>query len=91
MDTNRFIANIKTAGVYADLAKGVKKRFDTWNYEVERHCVKNVWKKQWSVKKMWKYIWRLQKLPKKYENQTKGLEVRLKGHSHKNQQDCTGQ
>ena len=46
MDTNRFIANIKTEGVYADLAKGVKKRFDTSNYEAERHCVKNVRKKQ---------------------------------------------
>ena len=46
MDTNRFIANIKTEDVYADLAKGVKKRFDTSNYEAERHCVKNVRKKQ---------------------------------------------
>ena len=49
MDTNRFIANIKTEGVYADLAKGVKKRFDTSNCEADRHCVNIVRMKQGSV------------------------------------------
>ena len=36
MDTNSFIMNIRTNDFYKDIAKGVEKRSDTSNYEVNR-------------------------------------------------------
>ena len=36
MDTDSFIINIKTEGFYEDIAAGIKKRFDTSNYKVNR-------------------------------------------------------
>ena len=35
-DMNSFIVYVKPEGVYADLAEGGEKIFDTSNYEVER-------------------------------------------------------
>ena len=36
MDTDSFIMNIRTNDFYKDIAKGVEKRSDTSNYEVNR-------------------------------------------------------
>ena len=36
MDTDSFIINIKTKGLYEDISNNVEKRFDTSNYEVNR-------------------------------------------------------
>ena len=36
MDTNSFIVYINTADTYVDIAKDVKARSDTSNYELER-------------------------------------------------------
>ena len=36
MDTDSFIANIKTEDFYKDIANDVEKRFDTSNYEVDK-------------------------------------------------------
>ena len=36
MDTVSFIIHIKTENIYEDIANNVDKRFDTWNYEVNR-------------------------------------------------------
>ena len=36
MNTDSFIINFKTKNLYEDIADGVKKRFDTSNYEVSR-------------------------------------------------------
>ena len=37
MDTDSFIMNIKTNDFYEDIASDVENRFDTSNYEVNRH------------------------------------------------------
>ena len=42
MDTDRFMFSIKTEDVYAGLAKGATKRFDTSKHEADRHCVEIV-------------------------------------------------
>ena len=36
MDTDSFIVYIKTERIYRDIAKDVKTRYDTTNYELER-------------------------------------------------------
>ena len=36
MDTNSFIAHIKTEDIYKDISEDIKKRFDTSNYEADR-------------------------------------------------------
>ena len=36
MNTNIFIVYIKTEEIYVDIAKGVKTRFDTSNFELEK-------------------------------------------------------
>ena len=36
MDTDSFISHIKTEIFYKDIADHVEKRFDTWNYEINR-------------------------------------------------------
>ena len=36
MDTDNFIAYIKTDDIYKDIVKDVKTRFDTSNYEIDR-------------------------------------------------------
>ena len=36
MDTDSFIVHLKTDSIYADIAKDVKSRFDTPNYEIGR-------------------------------------------------------
>ena len=36
MDTNSFIAPVKTDDIYRDIAEDVKKRFEFSNYEIDR-------------------------------------------------------
>ena len=36
MDTNSFISHIKSEIFYKDIADDAEKRFDTWNYEINR-------------------------------------------------------
>ena len=36
MDTNNFIVHVKTDDIYKDIAKDVKQRSDTSNYEIDR-------------------------------------------------------
>ena len=36
MDTYSFIVQIKTKGIYKDIAKGAETRFDTLNNELDR-------------------------------------------------------
>ena len=36
MDTDSFIVYIKTEDIYVDIAKNIKTRFDTSNYEIGR-------------------------------------------------------
>ena len=45
MDTDSFIAYIKTGDIYKDIAEGVKTRFDTSNYELDRPLPKGKDKK----------------------------------------------
>ena len=45
MGTDSFIVYIKTEGIYADISKDVKARFDTSNYELERPLPKGKRKK----------------------------------------------
>ena len=45
MDTGSFIAYIKTEDMYSDIAKDVKARFDTSNYELDRPLPKGINKK----------------------------------------------
>ena len=45
MGTDSFIVYIKTEGIYADISKDVKARFDTSNYELERPLSKGKRKK----------------------------------------------
>ena len=45
MDTRSFIAYIKTEDMYSDIAKDVKARFDTSNYELDRPLPKGINKK----------------------------------------------
>ena len=45
MDTDSFIAYIKTNDIYKDIAKDVETRFDTSNYELERPLPKGKYKK----------------------------------------------
>ena len=45
MDTGSFIAYIKTEDMYSDIAKDVKARFDTSNYEFDRPLPKGKNKK----------------------------------------------
>ena len=44
-DTGRFIVYMKTEEIYSDIAKYVKTRFDTTNYELERPLPKGKNKK----------------------------------------------
>ena len=46
MGTDSFIINIKTEGVYEDIADDAEKRFDTSNYEVNRPLPKGKNKKR---------------------------------------------
>ena len=45
MDTDSFIVYIKTEGIYRDIAKDVKTRYDTTNYELERSLPRKIVKK----------------------------------------------
>ena len=45
MDTGRFIVYMETEDIYSDIAKYVKTRFDTSNYELERPLPKGKNKK----------------------------------------------
>ena len=45
IDTDSFIVYINTEDIYVDIAKGVKARFDTSNYELERPLPKGKNKK----------------------------------------------
>ena len=36
MDTDSFMVHVKTDDIYKDIAKDVKKRFCTSNYEIDR-------------------------------------------------------
>ena len=36
MDTDSFIVHVKTDDIYKDIAKNVKTRFDTSNFELDR-------------------------------------------------------
>ena len=36
MDTESFIAHIKTEDIYKDIEEDVESKFDTWNYEVDK-------------------------------------------------------
>ena len=36
MDTDSFMVHVKTDDIYKDIAKDVKKRFWTSNYEIDR-------------------------------------------------------
>ena len=40
MDTDRFIVYIKTEDIFVDIAKNVEIRFDTSNYELQKHYLK---------------------------------------------------
>ena len=40
MDTDSLIMNIKTIDFYKDIAQDVEERFDTSNYDVDRHYLK---------------------------------------------------
>ena len=39
MDTGSFIVYMKTEGIYSDITKYVKTRFDTSNYESDRPSI----------------------------------------------------
>ena len=45
IDTDSFIVYIKTNDIYKDVAEDVKTKFDTSNYELERHYQKEKIKK----------------------------------------------
>ena len=45
MDTNSFIAYVKTDDIYKDIAEDVEKRFNTSNYEIDRPLPKGKNKK----------------------------------------------
>ena len=45
MDTNSFIAHVKTDDIYKDIAEDVEKRFNTSNYEIDRPLPKGKHKK----------------------------------------------
>ena len=45
MDTNSFIAYVKTDDIYKDIAEDVEKRFNTLNYEIDRPLPKGKNKK----------------------------------------------
>ena len=45
MDTDSFIAYIKTNGIYKDIAEDVEARFDTSNYELNKPSPKEKNKK----------------------------------------------
>ena len=45
MDTDGFIVNVKTDGIYRVIAEEIKIRFDTSNYELERPLPKGENKK----------------------------------------------
>ena len=45
MDTGSFIVNMKTEDIYSDIAKYVKTRFDTSNYELDGPLPKGKTKK----------------------------------------------
>ena len=45
MDTNSFIAHVKTDDIYKDIAEDVEKRFNTLNYEIDRPLPKGKNKK----------------------------------------------
>ena len=45
MDTNSFIAHVKTDDIYKDIAEDVEKRFNTSNYEIDRPLPKGKNKK----------------------------------------------
>ena len=36
MDTDSFIAHVKTGDIYKDIAEDVETRFDTSNFEIDR-------------------------------------------------------
>ena len=45
MDTESFIAYVKTDNIYKDIADYVEIRFDAWNFEIGRHLPKGKSKK----------------------------------------------
>ena len=45
MDTDGFIVYIKTDNIYKDIAEDVETRFDTSNYELDKHYQKGKIKK----------------------------------------------
>ena len=45
MDTNSFIAHVKTDDIYKDIAEDVEKRFNTSNHEIDRPLPKGKNKK----------------------------------------------
>ena len=45
MDTDSFVAYIKTDEIYTDIAEDVETRFDTSNYNQINHCLKEKIKK----------------------------------------------
>ena len=49
MDTDSFIAYVKTEDIYEDIVKDVEKRFDTSNYELERPLSKGKKQKSYQL------------------------------------------
>ena len=45
MDTGSFIVHVKTEDIYKDNAEDAETRFDTSNFELDRHCLKEKIKK----------------------------------------------
>ena len=45
MDTNSFIAHVKTDDIYKDIAEDLETRFDTSNFELDRQLPKEKNKK----------------------------------------------
>ena len=45
VDSDSFIVYIKTNYIHKDIAEVVETKFDTWNYEFDRHCQKETMKR----------------------------------------------
>ena len=56
MDTNSFIAHVKTDDIYKDIAEDLETRFDTSNFELDRQLPKEKNKKvNWANKRYIKW------------------------------------
>ena len=51
MDTDSFIAHVKTNEIYKDITEDVEKRFRTSNFEIDRPLPKGKKQSNWTNKK----------------------------------------